>query len=144
MFEVVSASRSTHSSAPGQAFWELQKKLVREFQAVIAGAAGHDSARRIAVPVGHGLGEECQLAARTRVPREKIDEGQRKEKMLARAKERKNAREVTCLAPSRGMREREHVKSEPEIAAKGDGTKPAGNTRSKLRLKGGEPTTESK
>ena len=38
---------------------------------MVAGAAGHDPALRIAIPEGHRLKEVRQLAARTRVPREK-------------------------------------------------------------------------
>ena len=90
-----------------------------------------DLALCIAVPEGHRLGEMRQLPG--------SNEGDSLE-----GREKKNAREVTCLAPSRGMREREQVKLESEIATKGDGTKLARNTRSKLQLKGGEPTTESK
>ena len=44
----------------------------------------------------------------------------------------------------RNAREREQVKLDSKIAAKGDETKSARNTRSKFQLKGDEPTTESK
>ena len=54
-----------------------------------------DLALCIAVPEGHGLGEVRQFLG--------SNEGGSRE-----GREEKNAREGTCLAPSRGMREREH------------------------------------
>ena len=80
-------------------------------RALVAGAAGLDPALCIAVPVGHELEEVRQLVGSnegaSRKNRRRAEEG----KTLARTDERKNAREGTCLAPSRGMREREHERT---------------------------------
>ena len=79
-----------------------------------------DLALCIAVPEGHGLGEMCQLSG--------LNEGDSQ-----KGREKKNAREGTYLAPSRGMREREIMsKPEPKNAVKGEGTKSARNGKGKL------------
>ena len=73
---------------------ELQK-LVRKCVKRFAIHPGPDLALCIAVPEGHGLGKMRQLSG--------SNEGGSRE-----GREEKNAREGTFLAPSRGMREREH------------------------------------
>ena len=103
-------------------------------RALVAGAAGLDPALCIAVPVGHGLEEVRQLVGSNEGASRKADERQK----------RKNAHEGTRPAPSRGMRERVQAKLKTETEAEGDGNKSAKNTRSKLQLKEGEPTMESK
>ena len=91
-----------------------------------------DPALHIAVPEGHRLGEMCQLAG--------SNEGGSRE---GREKEKRSRGHLP--SPRREVCERENT-SEPESekAAKGEGTKSARNTKSKLRLREGEPTTESK
>ena len=110
------------------------KKFVRECARRFVVHPSLDLALCVAVPVGHGLGEMRQLSG--------SNEGGSRE-----GREKKNAREGTCLAPSRGMRERERENtSEPESenAVRGEGIESGKNTRSKLRLRKSEPTTESK
>ena len=78
--------------------------------------------------------------ARTRVPHEKEMKGRR----------RKSAHEGKVLTkapvqPPREVCEREYRPNlEAKTEAEGDGNKSAKNARSKLQLKEGEPTTESK
>ena len=74
--------------------WKLQK-FVRGCARGFAVHPSLDLALCIAVPEGHGLEEMRQLSS--------LNEGGSRE-----GRENKNAREGTCLAPSRGMREREH------------------------------------
>ena len=57
-------------------------------------------------PWGTDLGEMCQLPGSN-------EAGSRE------GKEKRNAHEGTCLAPSRGMREREHEQTRAEKAVKG-------------------------
>ena len=109
--------------------WALRncKKFVRKLARRLIVHPSLDPALHITVPEGHGSGEMRQLMG--------SNEGASR-KNRRKAEKRKNAREGTCLAPSRGMRERENTgELESEIAAKGHGTKSARNTRSKLRLK---------
>ena len=95
--------------------------------------------QRFTLPEGHGLGAPACGLERGSLAR-KQTEGREKEQHR-----RKNAREGTCLAPSRGTQERGNTgELKSGIAANGDGTKSARNARSKLRLREGEPTMESK
>ena len=71
------------------------KKFVRGRTKRFAVHPSLDLALCITVPEGHGLGEMRQFLG--------LNEGASRE-----GKEEKNVREGTCLAPSRGMREREH------------------------------------
>ena len=73
------------------------KKIVREFARRFVVHPSLDPALCIAVPVGHGLGEMRQLSG--------SNEGGSRE-----VREKKNAREGTCLAPlARYARERTRV-----------------------------------
>ena len=93
------------------------KKFVREFARRFVVHPSLDLALCIAVPEGHGLGEMRQLSG--------SNEGGSRE-----GREEKNAREGTCLAPSRGMREREY-----EQTRAGKCGKRRGNQISKERQK---------
>ena len=87
------------------------KKFVRGCARGFAVLQSLDLALCIAVPEGHGLGEVCQLVG----PNEDASrKNRRRQKNSRRAEERKNSREGTCLAPSRGMREREHEQTRAE------------------------------
>ena len=101
--------------------WALRnfKKFIRKLARRLIIHPSLDPALHIVVPEGHGSGEMRQLVG--------SNEGASR-KNRRKAEKRKNARKGTCLAPSRGMREREQVKPESNIAAKGDGTKSARNT----------------
>ena len=81
------------------------KKFVREFARRFVVHTSLDLALCIAVPEGHGLGEVRQILG--------SNEGGSRE-----GREEKNAREGTCLAPSRGMREREHEQTRAEKCGK--------------------------
>ena len=110
---------------------ETAKKIVR---GCTKGPAVHpslDLALCIAVPEGHGLGEMRQLSG--------SNEGGSRE-----GREKKNAREGTCLAPSRGMREREHEQTRAEKCGKRLGNQISNEHQEQLRLRKSEPTTESK
>ena len=79
----------------------LARKLQKFVRGCARGFAVHpslDLAPCITVSEGHGLGEMRQLSG--------SNEGGSRE-----GREKKNAREGTCLAPSRGMREREHERT---------------------------------
>ena len=79
---------------------ELQN-FVRRCARRFAVHSSLDLALCIAVPVGHRLGEVRQFLG--------SNEGGSRE-----GRKEKNAREGTCLAPSRGMQEREHEKIRAE------------------------------
>ena len=92
------------------AFAQELQKLVRKCVKRFAVHPGPDLALCIAVPEGHGLGEVRQLLG--------SNEGGSRE-----GREEKNAREGTCLAPSRGMREREHERTRTEKCSKRRGNR---------------------
>ena len=72
------------------------------------------------VPEGHGLGE-------VRQPLSSNEGGSRE------GRKEKNAHEGTCLAPLRGMREREHEQIRAgKNAVRGEGIKSARNAKGKL------------
>ena len=97
------------------------KNFVREFARRFVIHPSLDPALCIAVPVGHGLGEMRQLSG--------SNEGGSRE-----GREKKNAREGTCLcSPRREVCERENMSEpEPENAVRGEGIESARNTKSKL------------
>ena len=113
-------------------------RLLRNCQKFVRGCArgfavhsNLDLALCIMVPEGHGLGEMCQLSG--------SNEGDSRE-----GREKKNAREGTCLAPSRGMREREHEQTRAEKCGKRLGNQISNEHQEQLRLRKSEPTSESK
>ena len=96
------------------------KKFVRKLARRLIVHPSLDPALHIAVPEGHGLGEMCQLSG--------SNEGDSRE-----GREKKNAREGTCLAPSRGMREREReIKPKQKNAVKAKEPNQQGMPRANL------------
>ena len=96
---------------------KLQKKFVRGLARGFSVHPSLDLALCIAVPEGHGLEEMRQLSS--------SNEGGSRE-----GRGKKNAREGTCLAPSRGMREREHEQTRAEKCGRRLGNQIRNDTKS--------------
>ena len=82
-------------------------------------------------PRGTDLGEMCHLPG--------SNEGGSRE-----GKEKRNAREGTCLAPSRGMREREHERTRAGKCGKRRGNRISKEHQKQTSIKEKRSTTESK